>query len=160
MWSTLENTPPPITTRIKYVLACCELRYFSFMCVTRFKRPRPYLLTGIALIALMMGERDFGFPKKLRDKKVSKSSSTLQQTRLPYFVWIKSSNLFFDLIDLILRAFIVRYQYYTIKFRYKNVTQSALFFAYKNVTQSVRLFIYINVTQIVYISNINVTQRV
>ena len=46
---------------------------------------------------------------------------------------INTSNLFFDLIALIaliVRAFIVRYQYYTINFRYKNVTQSALFFVY------------------------------
>ena len=31
---------------------------------------------------------------------------------------------------MILRALIVRYQYYTIQFIYKTVTQSALFFAY------------------------------
>ena len=35
------------------------------------------------------------------------------------------------MIALIVRAFIVRYQYYKINFRYKNVTQSALFFAFK-----------------------------
>ena len=36
-------------------------------------------------------------------------------------------NLFFNLIDLILRAFKVRYQQYTTKSRYKNITQSAFF---------------------------------
>ena len=41
---------------------------------------------------------------------------------------IKSSKLF---IYLIVRAFIVRYQYYTINVRYKNVMQRALYFAYK-----------------------------
>ena len=40
---------------------------------------------------------------------------------------MKISNLSFDLIALIVRAFIVRYHYYTIKFRYKNITKSALF---------------------------------
>ena len=55
---------------------------------------------------------------------------------------MKSSNLFFDLIALIVREFIVRYQYYKISFRYKNVTQSALFCAYKNVTRSVGIFVY------------------
>ena len=48
---------------------------------------------------------------------------------------------------LIVRAFILRYPYYTINFRYKNVSQSGLFFAYKNVKQSVRLFVHKNVTQ-------------
>ena len=55
-------------------------------------------------------------------------------------------------------AFIVRYQYYTINFRYKNVTQRALFFAYENVTQSVRLFVYKNVLQSDCFAYKNVTQ--
>ena len=55
---------------------------------------------------------------------------------------IKSSNLFFDMIALIVRAFIVRYQYYTIKYIYINGTQSALFFAYTNVTPSVTVLVY------------------
>ena len=37
----------------------------------------------------------------------------------------------FDLIALIVCACIVRYQYYTIDFRYKTVMQRALFFGYK-----------------------------
>ena len=45
----------------------------------------------------------------------------------------KELDFYSDLIALIVHAFIVRYQYQTINFRYKNVTQSALFFAYKNV---------------------------
>ena len=40
---------------------------------------------------------------------------------------IKSSNLFFDLIAVV-RAFIVRYEYYTKTIKYKNVTQNTLFF--------------------------------
>ena len=51
-------------------------------------------------------------------------------------------NLFFDMI---VRAFIDRYQYYMIHFRYKNVIQSALFFVYKNETESVLYFAYKNV---------------
>ena len=39
----------------------------------------------------------------------------------------KSSNLFIDLIAMIIRAFIVRYQYCTINFRYTNVTKSEIF---------------------------------
>ena len=54
---------------------------------------------------------------------------------------MKSSNLFFDLIALIVRAFVDRYEYYTINYIYINLTQSALFFAYKNVMQSVGLFV-------------------
>ena len=53
---------------------------------------------------------------------------------------------------MIVRAFIVRYHYYTTNFRYKNVSKSALFFAYKNVTQSVRIYIYI-IYRIVLIPN-------
>ena len=34
------------------------------------------------------------------------------------------------MIALIVRAFMVMYQYYTINIRYKNLTQSALFFLY------------------------------
>ena len=52
------------------------------------------------------------------------------------------------MIALIVRAFIVRYEYYTIYFRYKNVTQSALFLKYINVTLCVRLFEYKNVKHI------------
>ena len=43
---------------------------------------------------------------------------------------IKSLNLFFDLIALIIRAFIVRYQYYTINYIYIIVTKSEFFFGY------------------------------
>ena len=46
----------------------------------------------------------------------------------------KELGFIFDMICLVERAFIVRYQYYTIHFRYKYVTQSAFFFSYKNVT--------------------------
>ena len=60
---------------------------------------------------------------------------------------IKSSYLFSDMIAIIICEFIVRYQYYTIDFRYKNVTQNALFFAYKNVMKIVRIFVYKNVMQ-------------
>ena len=45
------------------------------------------------------------------------------------------------MIALIAHAFIVRYQFYTINFRYKNVIQSSLFFAYKNVTQRALFFV-------------------
>ena len=58
----------------------------------------------------------------------------------------KELGCIFDLIALIVRAFIVRHHYYTKKIRYKNVTQSD-FFAYKNITQSVQLFVYENVMQ-------------
>ena len=54
---------------------------------------------------------------------------------------MKISDLFFYLIALIVRASIVRYQYYTIHFRDKNSMQSALFFEYKNVTQIVSIFV-------------------
>ena len=41
------------------------------------------------------------------------------------------------MVALIVCTFIVGIRiYYTINFRYKNTTQSALFFAYKNLTQS------------------------
>ena len=60
---------------------------------------------------------------------------------------MKGSNLFFDLIALIVPAFIIRYEYYTITFRNNTVTQSAVFFAYKTVTEIVRLFGYKNVTR-------------
>ena len=36
---------------------------------------------------------------------------------------------------------------YTINFRDKNATQSALFFAYKNVMQGVRIFEYKNLSE-------------
>ena len=63
------------------------------------------------------------------------------------------------MIAPILRAFIVRYQYYTINFRYKTVTQIALFFAYKNVTQSERLFVSKILTQsALFFAYKNVTQ--
>ena len=45
------------------------------------------------------------------------------------------------------RTSVYRYQYCTVNFSYKNVTQSALFFAYKNVTQSVSIFVCKNLTQ-------------
>ena len=51
------------------------------------------------------------------------------------------------MISLIVRTFIVRYQYYTINFRYKNVTQSELFFVYKNVMQNALFFAYKIVTK-------------
>ena len=45
----------------------------------------------------------------------------------------KELEFIFDLIVLIVRTYD--------NFRYKTVTQSALFFAYKNVTQSVEIFV-------------------
>ena len=47
----------------------------------------------------------------------------------------------FDMIALIVREFIVRYQYYTINYIYKDVTQSAIMFVYKSVAQIVMLFL-------------------
>ena len=48
-------------------------------------------------------------------------------------IFNKELDFFFGLIDLIVRAFIVRYQYYTINFEYKNVTQ--FFFVDQNETK-------------------------
>ena len=56
---------------------------------------------------------------------------------LEFIFWYDCSN----------RTWVYRYQYYMVNFRYKNVTQSALFFGYKNVTQSVRIFVCKNLTQ-------------
>ena len=57
------------------------------------------------------------------------------------------------------RTSVYRYQYYTVNFRDKNVTQSALFFGYKNVKQSVRIFVCKNVIQsALFFAYRNVTQ--
>ena len=45
----------------------------------------------------------------------------------------KDIDLFFYLIALIIRAFIVRYHYFKIKYRYKNIMQSRLFLIYYRV---------------------------
>ena len=55
---------------------------------------------------------------------------------------MKSSNLFFDMIALILRAFIFVYQYSIINFRYKNVTQSAFYMQKTNALCAT--FLYAN----------------
>ena len=50
------------------MLARYKLRHFLFADVTEFRNPRPDFLTGIILIFPAMGERDFDFPNKRREK--------------------------------------------------------------------------------------------
>ena len=68
-------------------------------------------------------------------KTTQKCANVVEANLVLNFLIILRSNLFRDLIALIVRAFVVRYQHFTINVRYKNVTQSEFFFAYKNVTQ-------------------------
>ena len=61
-------------------------------------------------------------------------------------ILIKELEFIFLFIDLIVWAFLVRYQYYAISHRRKNVMQSALIFVYKNLTQNILICVYKNVT--------------
>ena len=80
---------------------------------------------------------------------IYRMNRTISQWRARNYFSIYCSN----------RTCVYRYHYYTVNFRYKNVTQSELYFGFKNVTQSVRLFVCKNVTQSsLFFAYRNVTQ--
>ena len=66
--SSLNNSPPPVTSLISYALPHFELRYFSFSDVPGFRSPSQSILISIVLRFPMIGERGFVFPKKIQGK--------------------------------------------------------------------------------------------
>ena len=59
-----ENAPYPVMAQINSVLVRCKLRYFLFVEVTGFRKPRTDFLTGIVLRVPTMGESFLTFRRK------------------------------------------------------------------------------------------------
>ena len=67
----VDNSISPMKDPIISLLVRSKIRHFLLADVTGYCRHMPDLLTGNILKLPTMGERDLGFPKKIRGKNIS-----------------------------------------------------------------------------------------